>query len=452
MKRRQNNYKWQFLIQILFVFTLNMHSQTMGLDSCIDYAIKNNREFKQLRIEESISNENYKQSKRNLLPGLSAGAGANMFFGKSIDPTTNDFVDRKLFSSSFHLSSQITLFEGFTKNNIIKFNKINILRNHELINKKQMELTFAVMSKYYDVIYYYRLRDIIAKQVEVSKLEMKKTDKMIEVGKKAKSDIYEMQAQLASEQHNFLVVQNNYDKALLELKQIINYPALDTLNINNNINLSVDLLPSVTNIYEEALLTMPVVKNAELDIQAMQKKLAISRGYLSPLLTMGAGYRTNFADSNKERVYPNSATDKSMRTVSFANQIENNASQNIFISLSIPIFNRWSNRSNIKIAKFNLMKSKLRKEDIKDKLFIQIADDVREFYSLTKEIEQLKVQEKSMKTAYDIATKKFYQGLISTIEYYNSKNALAKASANLLRTKMQLKIKEKTLIMYKLGI
>lgn len=434
----------RIIITLLFIL-LNWLAiaQEMTLKDCISYALQNNLSYTNKNIEASISKENYRQAKRELLPSLSAGSRGNILFGKSIDPTTNDFVENmQIFSMNFYLSSQMSIFEGFTRLNTIKYQKLRHLMSLEEVRQQEKDLTFEIMNKYYDVLYFQNLSEIVNEQVKLTNLNVTKTQKLIDLGIKAESDLLEMEAQAASEIHNQLTVTNKLEDALLQLKSLMNYPTEQQLTIAPQALLSIDKSNLKTkNIYQTALEQMPTVKRAQIEVLASRKNLAIARGKLAPRIHLGGQYSTNYADSRKQQEAPHS-------TIPFKDQWSQNESQSVYVNLSIPIFSRWGNRSEIKKAKLEKSLAENREQEAKQNLHQQITQDMQQLNAYSKEAKQLSAKGKALRKAYVIAEKKLEQGLIGVIEFYTAKNQLANAEADLLRTQLQLKIKEKTIDFY----
>lgn len=435
-----------FIVCVLSLSTI-VKAQEMSLKDCVLFAVENNISFTNKKIEAAISKEIFQQSKRNLTPSLGLESTGNLFFGKSIDPTTNAFVNQKLFSTNFYLSSQIELFRGFVKQNTIKFNKAQYLMNQEDVRQKEMELSFEVMNNYYDVLYYQNLLEIVEEQVKLTQLNLKKMEKLIEIGLKAQADLLEMQAQEASELHNKLTISNKLESAELSLKKAMNYPVNELLILEKEAQFFVQNTPQISIIYEMALAHMPLVKRSQLAYEASKKNLAIKRGQFYPSLVLGGNYSTNFADSRKERIFPNEK-DSPFRTIRFKDQFSQNASQSIYLQLSIPLFRQWRNRSQVKIAKYEQQIAENEQEDVEIALYQQITTDYQQLQALQKEYQQLNIKEKALEEAYKVVEKKLEKGVISIIEFYTAKNQLANAQAEKLRTQMQLRIKEKTMEYY----
>ena len=65
------------------------------------------------------------------------------------------------------------------------------------------------MTAFFDVIYYEGMLEIAKEQVEASKLNLKTTEKQVEVGLKARADLLEMRANLELEELNQIQFENS---------------------------------------------------------------------------------------------------------------------------------------------------------------------------------------------------------------------------------------------------
>lgn len=452
VEKKQYNYMRAKFLSAFIIFTLaltTVYAQSMNLNECINYALENNLSYENKKIESDIRNEMFRQSKRDFLPNIGAGSTANKQYGRSIDPTTNTFVDQNFFSMNFYLDSQIDLFKGFTQINKSKFEKLNYLIALEEIKQKEIEIAFAVMEKYYDVVYFRNLNEIVKEQVNLSQSNLAKTEKLIELGLKAESDLLEMKAQEASELHNLILAENQRDLALLSLKKLMNYPATDNLNIDEQLSLSsTHTKLDANNVYEIALSHMPSVQMANLEVESSRKNIDIAIGNLVPRIALGSGIYTNFADSRKQLIEPNNPANQLMQTVPFKDQWSQNMAKSIYLGIQIPIFNRWSGQSKIKLAKMERVIATNRQKEEEQNLYQLITEDIQQIKSLNKQLNQLLAKKEAFEKAFTISEKKLEQGLINVIEFYTAKNQLAQAQADWMRTLLQLNIKEKTIQFY----
>ncbi|PIF03352.1 MAG: hypothetical protein CR987_00245, partial [Draconibacterium sp.] len=381
------------------------------MEECIKYALSNNISLSNTEISASVAQEEYRQSKRNMLPIIGTGIGGGQLLGRSIDPKTNTYVSEgSIMSANIYLSAQIDLFDGFKKQNRIRYNKLRYLMSKEDISQAQMELAFKVMNYYYDVLYYIELEKIASEQVKLTQLNLKHTKKQIDLGLKAASDLLEMQAQEASEIHNQIVMKNKKETALLTLKKLMNFPISRNLELSKKALLTfANTVPSADSIYKMAQQHMPLLKKSALSVQASKKNLAIQRGNLYPSLSFGGNISSSYSDSWTEPIDPNN-NQLGYKTISLHDQLSSNISKRLFLQLNIPIFSRWANRSAIKIARYNLEVAQNELKDTERLLHQEIVSEHQQLTALVEEQKQLQIKQKAMKEAYKVATKKMEQG------------------------------------------
>ena len=75
----------------------------------------------------------------------------------------------------------------------------------------------------------------------------------------------------------------------------------------------------------------------------------------------------------------------------------------------------------------------------------EIEKNFQDLFALSSEYEQMVNQRDAAELAFQSSGKKLEQGLINAIDYYNSKNLLARAKSNVLRTKLQYELKSRTI-------
>ncbi len=434
-----------FHFLLLFFFVGNgiiTAQQQWALDDCINYALKNNLDIESQIITTEKYKESFSQSKRGRLPYVNASTNYGINFGKSVDPNTNDVTFNSFASNSYSMNAGISLFEGFMRNNQVAYNRFVYLAGIEYEKDLKIEIAFQVMNAFHNTLYYKGLLDIVNEQKELSELNLEKIQKQAEVGLSARTDLLEIEARLADEEALVIRTENNLRTSLLELKRSMNYPVneeLELKDISNSEIIRYPVFEDTDSVFSLALKHLPSVNAKIQQLNAIEKALAVSKGSLYPSLYLGGGYYTGFYETN---------TDENGNTISFRDQIKNNASQSVGLSLSIPIFNRWNIRSNIKQSKLNLEKEKVDLENFKNQLYYEIESYCQDLSSVSAEYLQAKKQTESNTLAFEVAEKKKEQGIFNIIEFYASKNLLSNAQSELLRTKLLYLLKRKTLDFY----
>jgi outer membrane protein len=431
-----------FILFFIFWFALaHALAQTnWNLNRCISFAIENNIGLKQMGIQEKIASEDLSQSKRNLLPSVSASSRAGISFGRSVDPNTNDIVNNEFFNNSYDLGASMTLFNGFRLVNQIEYQKFR-KKASELDRLNTIDdLAFGVMNSYFDVLYFKGMLKIAVEQVETSRINLKKIEKQLELGLKSKPDLLEMRANFESEELRRIQVENSLKTAILQLKQ--------RMNLTDGAELVLDeeqspMVPSgkqeQNNLFTAYTQWSPYYQSFEAQLKVSRKSLAISRSQLYPSINAYGSMGTGFYETTK---------DESGRTIGFGTQLDNNRSQYLGGAINIPIFSRWAVRSDIKKAKLEVEQAQNTLDQEKQKLYFEMANNLNDLEALEKEYNQYQRQQEADQLAFQASEKKFEQGLVNVVDFYIAKNRLANSASQVLKARLQWEIKRKVLDFY----
>ncbi|MGV8947658.1 MAG: TolC family protein [Lutibacter sp.] len=433
----------KIIVPLFFLISVTSYSQNWTLDACIDYALKHNLKLNNLNYTTKSSKESYRQSFRELLPSINANSSYNIQYGRSIDPNNNEIVSSDFFSNNYSIDASISIFQGFQKQHRITASKLIYEASKEETVQEKYLLAFRVMSAFYEVRFFDGLLQISKNQSAISLSNFNLVEKQIELGLKAGSDKYEAESVLIADRLLVTQSENNLQAAKLKLIQEMNLEntiaikitASETIDFQNEKLLKI----AADTVYNKALTFIPIIKAQELKVKAAEKDVSIAKGNLYPSLSFLAGYGTGYYETNINALGI---------VIPFRTQLKDNASQYIGLSLSIPISERFSSRSQIKQQKIALMQETNNLDIQKQELNKLIQELVQNFEATKIEFEQTKQSEAARLLTFNIAQKKYEKGLISALELYQSKNLYTNAQNENLQIKLQLKVQEKTLDFY----
>lgn len=427
-----------------------------SLEQCINYAISHNITIKQKELSVQLSKENLFQSKMSLLPSLNGDASGGYNFGRSIDPTSNQYVSQKIQTTSLSVSSGITLFDGFKKINTIKENQYDLMANKFDTQQTKNDISLNITSAYLQILMSKEQTVITQNQVEISRQQLDQTDKSYKAGAIAEGSLLEMQAQLARDEVNLVTAKNQEETAylnlilLLELDKNIELEKPNIL-VPSDVQLNENVLNKT---YNEAVGNQPGIKSAEYRLKYAEKTLAVARGNISPSMSLFASLRTNYSDAYQRYkgiqptgldtigyVYPifapvvHQGYKTEFEKYPFRRQLDDNFSQSIGLSLTIPIFNNWQTNNAIARAKINLTNTEYNYELVKK----QLRKDIQQAYANAKAASQkyeasLKNIDAQKKT-FHYVEEKSKVGLVNILEYTTAKSNFARAESDLLQAK-----------------
>jgi outer membrane protein len=134
--------------------------------------------------------------------------------------------------------------------------------------------------------------------------------------------------------------------------------------------------------------------------------------------------------------------------LSFSDQFDINAGQNFGLSLSIPILNNLSNRTNVNRTKINILRSvnslQQKKLDLENSVN-QSYNDAKGAYKAYLASQKLVV---ARKLAFEYAQNKFEVGSMNSFDFTQAKQRYELAQSELIRTKYDYIFKLKVLDFY----
>jgi outer membrane protein len=440
------NRKIWIVLLLLIISIPEMQAQKKWtLEECIDYALTNNIGLQRQKLQSEIDKTNLTKSRMGMLPNLNFGSDVNVGFGRSIDPVTNLITFEQNISNSFSLVSNVSVFNGFASINTIAANKFMLKAGLEAEKVERNTLVVSILGAYYQALYAKGLEDAAALQADLSEKQLFRIQKTVEAGREALSRKYEMESRLSEDKLSYTIAKNNASKAVTDLKQLLQIepgtefeillPELDDIIISNE--------PIETDsIYNIASQTLPRLKAINYELIASRKQLAAARGTLAPSLTLGGAIYTGFY-----KILSGAASEQDP----YSRQLKNNNSQAVYVSLQVPIFNRYTSGRNIKLAKINRNDTQLRLELEKNSLYSEIENACLNISRGQDEYAAARANLEFNKKSFDAVEKKFETGLVDVTDYSAAKTTLFKAETEAIRTKLQMLIRRLTIQFYCTG-
>ena len=219
----------------------------------------------------------------------------------------------------------------------------------------------------------------------------------------------------------------------------MNYPADSALTIlQPTFEQELQPIDTPLQIAAYAATSNPRILKAQQGVEAARYSLRAARGALLPSLSLSGGVSTSF--------YRN--MDKGGHA-SFSQQFKNNAGEYIGLSLSIPIFNRLATSSTIRRRKIALDQARENLEYEQSELqriIIEAASDVE---NSTKEVTKMQEQVEADSLAAYLTTRKYEEGLASSIDVKTAAVTLLQSRVKLLQSQLTMAYNKKLLAYYK---
>lgn len=322
-------------------------AQDYNLKQCIDIAIANNPDYQTKLIREERAKLQVERSQSAFLPSLQASVGQSWDFGRSVDKT-GVMSDRSSMGSSASIGANITLFSGFSRLHELKANKLQLEATMSDLTQARRDLGMQVTQRYYTLLYAERVRRLAESKYHTAQKQHAYTEGMYEAGKWAKDKLAESQAIVAQERQNLIQAENAVDEAKLNLQQLMQTNLTGVLPIEEReaIEEAHKLELSAQAMSQEISALSPALASNRYNQAAAKEMIKVSRAGYMPQVDLSIGYSNNY--------YKVLGDNYAMFNQPFAEQIRQNGRSYIGLRLSIPIFDAFRTRGQIRQAKLYL--------------------------------------------------------------------------------------------------
>ncbi|RGN65438.1 TolC family protein [Bacteroides sp. OM05-10AA] len=409
----------------------------MSLDDCIRLAYKQNPAVRNGVIGIKEAKADYIASVGAFLPHIVVNAETGKRFGRSLDPDTNGYTSESFEEGTVGLDMTLSLFEGFSRINQVRFRKMNKERSEWELKEKQNELAYQVTDAYYKLILERKLLDLALEQSRLSERYLKQTEVFVELGLKSASDLQEVKARREGDIYRYQSRGNSSRIALLHLKQLMNIQPGDTLAILDTITAS-QLPPysvsTVETLYAQSIEILPSMRMIDLKQKAAHKEYAIAGGAFSPSVfarfTVGSNY---------------------YNTAFSARQLRDNIGKYVGVGISFPLLSGLQRLTNQRKLKLNMYRLKNEEELEKQQLYTDIEQTLLSLHTGYSEHQQALSQLDAETLVLKESERKWEEGLISVFQLMEARNRFIAAKAELVRVRLQIEMMMKLEKYYRQG-
>lgn len=426
------------LLGLSFCCFTGIAQKKWSLKECIEYALENNISIKQSELDLETSEVNKKGAVGNFLPDLSSSLNHSWNTGLNPNPETNVNTTSTTQNSNFGISTNIILYNGLR--NIRELHKANlgILANQYQLEDMKDNISLNIVNAFLQVSFNKESLKSVKRQYELNKIELQRSEQLVEAGTIPKGDLLEIASSLATQEQQIIKAENLVRIAKINLANLLAITDYSSLEIINEIEITSTSILEKTpfEVYAKALQTRNDIKNAELAVEMSKDDVEISKGIYQPTLSGGYSFGTSYFQSE---LY---------EAPGFNDQISDRSSHSFGLRLSIPIFNRFANSNAVRRSKINLEKSKLaleqRKLDLKSKVN-QSYNDVLSAYAVYEAAQKTLA---ARKEALRYSQEKFDLGIMNSFDYTLAKTRFENAENEVIQAKYDYFFKAKVLEFY----
>lgn len=422
---------------LAFLGWMPVSAQQWTLSRCIEYALEHNIQVKQQEVNVSQQEISLSTSRSSRLPGVSASSSESVSLGRGLT-ADNTYANTNTSSTSFSIGADVPVFQGFRINRDIAMKQLNLAAATADLAKAKDDIRVAVAQAYVQILYNNEIVSVAESQVELDSLQLVRLTEMHRSGKTSAAEVARQKATLEQSRLSLTQARNNRSMAVLDLSQLLELPSPEGFEVYcPDLTDSMPLIENPELIYEQAVQVKPTVLAEQTRLDYARAGIAYAKSSFLPSISLSGGVGSNYYTASG---YQNN---------SFASQMKNNFSQYLGLSLSIPVFSRFSNRNSVRSAQLSAKSQELALENVKKSLYKEIQQAYYNALTSQDKLRSSRQAADSAQEAFDLVKAKYENGKAAITEYNESKAALFSALSNLTQARYECQYQCKLLDFYK---
>lgn len=409
-------------------------------NEAVQIALENNTSIKRAQNGLDLQELTVRTEKAAFLPNLNLNTGANRNWGLTFDQTVGQLRNTSTDGFNMSASTGINLFNGFADVSSLNAARYQLDAQEYSMERTQQTVVFNVISNFLNVILAEENIAIRQEDVQAQQQLLDQIQEFVNVGSRAISDLYQQQATLANAESQLLTAESNFQVAKTRLIQVLQ---LDPLSDYRFIAPDPSDLPISVRSYDpENLLVSAFERRADIRAQeaainAAEEGIRASRAGYLPSLNLSASTGSGYSSANQRD--------------DFNTQLENNRSERLGLSLSIPVFNRLNVKRGIEASKVQYNNARLDLENAQQNVAIEVRQAYLDYQTAVKRLE---VTEKSLQAADQalrVEQERYQVGASTLVELQQARSQFVNASSQRAQAVFQFHFQHR-LIEYYQGI
>jgi outer membrane protein len=340
---------------------------------------------------------------------------------KDADPVVGGFTTQSSFSGNYGINSSLTLYNGGYLKNNIKSKDLGVQIASLNVQETQNDISLSIAQAYLNILLAKENQVSLEAVLTTSKEQLKQGQIKFNAGSIARKDLVQLQSQVASDEYNLVNAGNTLRLNTLSLKQLLQLPTGYEMKITKPDTIAVaQTAPALANALDDAMNTRPEIKNKDLSVQLAQVELAKVKAGIKPTVSLNAALATGYSNNQQYKYFT---------------QVNNNFYQSLGVTVSIPIYSRRTNKTNIEKSKISIEQAKLSLLDTKTTLSQQVEQAYINWQNANAQFTAAETQLNASKESYDITNEQLRLGAMNLVEWQQQKSAYVQALQSYIQAK-----------------
>ena len=416
------------LFLILVPFVMNAQNDTLSLrftlEECLEYAFSNSYDRQSMELSNKSQQLSYEQSKEQRLPSVSASLGESF----------SNNASGSAFSGNIGINAGMPIYQGGQINATIQQEQLSCEQSEIELQRYDDDLSIQILQSFLTILGNQELLNYQKSVLNSSREAMKQGKRKYEVGSILESDYLLLAAQYASDTNNIVDTQMEIENNLINLKVLLSMDPMMTLKIvspDTAVINSLASFPSLEESINQSIAYSPNLKISNYNIEIAKQSLRIAKSNYYPTVNLSAGINTGHYN------YRNIGT-----------QLTNQLSEQIGVSVNIPIYNRGASKLRVHQSEIALEQQQLSYEQSVLSVRQNIVQEYQNMISSYNKYNVSKQTKDAYLKSFEAYNVQFQYGSITAVELLQQQNSYLNALNNYIQNKYSFILQRKILDVY----
>ena len=429
-------------------------SETITFDEAVRIALDKNIELKKAENQVTLQESNVQAEKGDFLPNLNLSSRPSRSWGLTFDQTSGRLVSESSDFFSVGANSSVNLFNGFSDVASLSSAKHTLEADQYSLERARQTVFFDVVNRYLTLIVDMEQVEIRQEDLEAQRQQLARIEEFTNLGARPISDLYAQQATVANSELLLLDAERAQQLSEVRLIQVLELDPFKSYSFvapdAEEISLDVDTYDL------ESLLTGAVerrldLKAREYDLMSQDENIRVAKAARLPSLNLSGSAGTSYSSLRQELIRDIEGNIVGSEKIPFSDQFSDNRSGSVSLSLSVPVFNRFSVRNNVQRAQIQRENQALDLANLQQTISLEVRQAYLDYLSAAKRLDVTDKQLISAKQAEEVERERYNVGASTLVELQQARASFVDAASTRAQAIYQFVFQSK-LIDYYVGI
>ncbi len=403
---------------------------TLSLAECIGIALDRATEIKKAAYAVRLQGSDILKSYGQFLPKVSVNA---TYTPRSVNRSYSTESPSVLLKTTterldISLSTSLNIFNGLSDYAGLQAALQRKKAAGMTLWQARQTIVYDITQAYYQVLLNRELLRIAEENLSASKELLQLTRRQYEIGLKPVTDYYQQEAETASSELSVIKAENNLRQSRIELQRRLRTDPTENIAIADIDTAALDSLPEKANpdsLIGQALTNRKDLESASATAEAARWEITRSRAPRYPSLDLSFNLGTDGYG-----YYRYNGSDLSNTLPTLSDQLSDQISYTVALSLNWSIFDGFLTQYNVEQATINYLNQELDAGDLEQDIVLDVRLASDNYNAAQHQIDAAEQSRKAAEKAFQTIQRKYELGAATFVEVQAARAALVAARSD----------------------